>query len=86
MKLRQLVICRDGQFFGKTLSESGIRDEYNCMVVGMEEGEEALSLLTPDHKFADEDTIWVVGEKEDLERLQKANRIKPKSVIRTFKV
>ena len=52
----------------------------------MEEGEEALSPLTPDHTFADEDTIWVVGEKEDLERLQKANRIKPKSVIRTFKV
>ena len=79
MKLRQLVICRDGQFFGKTLSESGIRDEYNCMVVGMEGGEEALSLLTADHKFADEDTIWVVGEKEDLERLQKANRMKEDS-------
>lgn len=73
MKLRQLVISRKGQFIGKTLSESGIRDTYGCMVVGMEEGEENLSILTPAHRFREEDTVWVVGEKDDLERLMEAN-------------
>lgn len=73
MKLRQLVINNKGRFYGKTLSESGIRDIYDCMVVGMEEGEETLSTLTPDHKFKEEDTIWVVGEKDNLERLMTAN-------------
>ena len=76
MKLRQLVIESNGSFIGKTLSESGIRDTYDCMVVGMEEGEETLSVLTPDHRFEEEDTIWVVGEKENLERLMEANRMK----------
>ena len=73
MKLRQLVINGKGTFIGKTLSESGIRDTYDCMVVGMEEGEETLSTLTPDHRFEEEDTIWVVGEKDNLERLMEAN-------------
>ena len=76
MKLRQLVISDKGQFFGKTLSESGIRDKFDCMVVGMEEGEETLSMLSPAHRFQNEDTIWVVGEKEKLERLMEANKKK----------
>lgn len=76
MKLRQLVISDKGQFIGKTLSESGIRDIYDCMVVGMEEGEETLSVLTPAHRFQKEDTIWVVGEKENLEKLMEANNRK----------
>ena len=74
MKLRQLVISEDGQFFGKTLSECGIRDIYDCMVVGMEEGEENLSMLAPNQRFYKDDTRWVVGEKENLERLMEANR------------
>ncbi|WP_337389442.1 cation:proton antiporter [Prevotella sp.] len=74
MKLRQLVISENGQFFGKTLSECGIRDIYDCMVVGMEEGEENLSMLAPNQRFYKDDTIWVVGEKENLERLMEANR------------
>lgn len=73
MRLRQLVISEKGRFYGKTLSESGIRDIYDCMVVGMEEGKETLSVLYPDHKFKEEDTIWVVGEKDNLERLMTAN-------------
>lgn len=73
MKLRQLVINENGQFIGKTLSESGIRDKFDCMVVGMEEGEETLSQLSPSHRFTKDDTIWIVGEKENLERLWKAN-------------
>ncbi len=76
MKLRQLVISSKGCFFGKTLSESGIRDVYGCMAVGIEKGEENLSPLSPNHKFKKEDTIWVVGENDDLERLMEANRTK----------
>ncbi len=73
MKLRQLVISKKGQFIGKTLSESGIRDTYNCMVVGIEEGKENLSTITPSYRFQKEDTLWVVGENDDLERLMEAN-------------
>ena len=69
MKLRSMVITTKSQFVGKTLQESGIRDRYNCMVVGIEEGEENLSQVKPTYRFQRGDIIWVVGEVDDLEKL-----------------
>jgi CPA2 family monovalent cation:H+ antiporter-2 len=70
MILRQIRISKDSKFLNKTLGESGIRDKYNCMVVGLEEGKENLSMITPTHKFEEGDVIWVVGEVEDLKKLE----------------
>lgn len=69
MKLRQMVITGSCPFIGKTLQESGIRSDYNCMVVGIEEGEENLSQIEPARHFEKGDIIWVVGEEESLDRL-----------------
>ena len=69
MKLRQLVIGNDGPFVGKTLIESGIRDLYSCMVIGLEEGKQNLSPFPPNRKFKDGDIVWVVGEEEALDAL-----------------
>ena len=66
MKLRQIIIAADSPFIGKTLIESGIRDRYNCMVVGLEEGKESLSAFKPNRKFEEGDIIWIVGEQDDL--------------------
>ena len=66
MKLRQLIIGSKSPFIGKTLMESGIRHLYSCMVVGLEEGEENLSPVSPNRKFQEGDIIWVVGEEEAL--------------------
>ena len=72
MKLRQLVIGSDSPFIGKTLIESGIRDLYSCMVVGLEEGKESLSAYRPNRRFQEGDIIWVVGERESLDALMQA--------------
>ena len=72
MKLRQLILGEDSRFVGKTLIESGIRDLYNCMVIGLEEGKENLSLVNPKRRFQAGDIIWVVGEQESLNALMKA--------------
>ena len=69
MKLRQLVIGEDSPFVGKSLIESGIRDLYSCMVVGLEEGKESLSRYVPTRKFQAGDIIWVVGEQESIDAL-----------------
>jgi CPA2 family monovalent cation:H+ antiporter-2 len=69
MKLRQMVIGNDSPFVGKSLIESGIRDLYSCMVVGLEEGKESLSPIDPRRKFREGDIIWVVGEEEALTAL-----------------
>ena len=69
MKLRQMVIGADSPFIGKTLQESGIRNRYSCMVVGIEEGKENLTTMSPLRKFTKGDIIWIVGEEEALEQL-----------------
>ena len=69
MKLRRMVIDGNSQFVGKTLEESGIRHVFNCMVVGLEEGKENLSQVSPSYRFVKGDIIWIVGEVEDLDRL-----------------
>ncbi len=71
MKLRSIVISTNSQFVGKTLQESGIRDKYNCMVVGLEEGEENLSQVKPGYRFMKGDILWVVGELDSLDALTK---------------
>jgi CPA2 family monovalent cation:H+ antiporter-2 len=69
MKLRQLIIGNDSPFIGKTLEESGIRDIYSCMVVGLEEGKENLSPFSPKRRFQEGDIIWIVGEIDSLQAL-----------------
>jgi len=69
MKLRQLIIGAGSPFVGKTLEESGIRSLYSCMVVGLEEGKENLSSVSPKRRFEEGDIIWVVGEQESLDAL-----------------
>lgn len=73
MKLHQVVINHNGIFAGKTLRDSGIRDVYNCMVVGLEEGKENLSQMDPSHKLRHGEAIWIVGEQDDIERFCRDN-------------
>ena len=69
MKLRSMILSASSPFVGKTLQESGIRNHYNCMVVGIEEGKENLSQPKPSYRFEKGDIIWVVGEEESLQQL-----------------
>lgn len=73
MKLHQVAINGNGIFAGKTLKESGIRDKYNCMVVGLEEGKENLSQVDPSRILSKDDIIWIVGEQDDIDKFCKDN-------------
>lgn len=73
MKLRQMIISGSGGLVGKTLKASGIRDLYGCMVVGVEEGQENLTMMDPKRTFEKGDIVWVVGEEDSLTRLFEAN-------------
>lgn len=74
MRLSQIVIDNHSPFVGKTLPETGLRSEFNCMVVGREEGKENLSMVGPAYKFRLGDILWIVGEEDALKRVQEANR------------
>ena len=69
MKLRQLIISGKSEFCGKSLLESVIRDKYNCMVVGLEEGQENLTKIAPTRTFKKGDILWIVGEESDLQKI-----------------
>lgn len=69
MSLRKLVLSGRCPFVGMTLRESGVRDQYNCMVVGVEEGQEKLTMIDPAHRFEKGDIVWVVGEADNLKAL-----------------
>ena len=73
MKLQQLIIGSKSEFCGKSLIESGIRDKYNCMVVGLEEGQENLTKVAPTRVFEKGDILWIVGEESDLQRISENN-------------
>jgi CPA2 family monovalent cation:H+ antiporter-2 len=74
MRLSQIIIDKHSPFVGKTLPETGLRSEFNCMVVGREEGKENLSMVGATYKMRLGDILWIVGEDESLRRLQDANR------------
>lgn len=69
MKLRQIVVTEDSYLCGKTLRESGIRNKYHCMVVGLEQGEEALRAPDVDTPLKDGDVIWLVGEVANIKKI-----------------
>lgn len=60
--LKQFVVDEESSLHGKSIRESGIRDKYKCVVVGVERG--TASLRNPDAHTVFEvgDLVWVVGE------------------------
>ncbi len=70
MKLQRLVIGRQSIFRGKSIQESGLRQRYHVMVVGLEQ-ENSSSLVAPDPQtpLAAGDVLWIVGEEQNLAAL-----------------
>lgn len=73
MRLQQIIVGQKSPFLDQTLRESGIRDQYNCMVVGLDEGEKNLTIITPNYRFALGDVLWIVGEEQNVKGLLEAN-------------
>lgn len=67
--LRQIVINRKSPILGKTLRNSRLREDFGLMVVGMEQGQESLTTLDPDHVFEYGDIVWMVGERTSFQRI-----------------
>ena len=73
MKLRRIYLDFGSPFVGTTIRDCGIRDDYRCLIVGIEaEGDEALHSPNPAQHLHVGDILWVVGEESDLTRLEQA--------------
>lgn len=71
--LRPLTIAMGSPFCKKTLSTSGIRSDYQCMVVGFEDTDGSLNIASADRCIAHGDKLWLVGEEESLKRIERDN-------------
>ena len=69
MLLRQITVSKTSPFVGKSLSESRLREDYGCMVVGVEAGQRHLTIILANHRFMPGDVIGVVGEEASLQHL-----------------
>ena len=70
MYLKQFVVDKHSAFLGRSIRESGIRNKYRCLVVGVETVEDH-SLHSPDvdAPLSAGDVVWVVGEEDALASL-----------------
>ncbi len=69
MILRQFRVDEHSQFLNKTLKEAGIREEYHCLIAGVEREGETLHAPDPREPFTEGDIVWIVGENDDVYRL-----------------
>jgi len=69
MTLKQFMIDSRSVFLGKSIRESGIRDNYKCLIVGLERNGNALRTPDVNAPLQEGDVVWVVGEKEDVYQL-----------------
>jgi len=76
LKVERFRVGKTSPFAGRHLYTSGIRNVFQCMVVGFEnktEGNDTLELATADRVIQAGDIIWVIGEEENLRLLLIAN-------------
>ena len=74
VKLRRILLNFGSPLVGKTIKDSGIRERFHCLIVGLEaEGTEELRSPNPTEPLHISDIIWVVGEEADLAQLEQAS-------------
>lgn len=70
MQLQRIVVGESAPLKGVFIKNSGIRDQYRCMVVGFEDAEGNLHIASADHVIQTGDIMWVAGSHEQLAGLK----------------
>ncbi len=65
----RLNIKERPEFIGKTVGESGIREKFQCLIVGFLTPNGSLDIPFAGRVMQPTDTIWLVGEPKDLKAL-----------------
>ena len=66
MHLKQFVVDDASPFLNTSIKDSGIRNEFRCLVVGVEKEDGRLISPEANMLLEKDDVVWVVGEKEDV--------------------
>lgn len=68
LQLRRLIVREGASLIGLTIRESGIRNDYHCMVVGFEDKNGNIVPATAERTIRRGDAMWMVGEDEAVVR------------------
>jgi CPA2 family monovalent cation:H+ antiporter-2 len=69
MVLISYTIESNSPLVGKPVRESGLKEDFQCMLIGFEDNEEHLGLPYAARVFKDGDVVWIVGERTSLMNL-----------------
>ena len=72
VSMEQISIAAGSPLIGKTILESGIRDRYGCLVIGVERTAGAMQNPAPTIVLEEGDIVWVVGEYDKVVRFAEA--------------
>ena len=72
MLLRCIPVTGTSPFLGLTIRDSGIRDRFHCLVAGVEKEDGELHAPNVTIPFEAGDVLWIVGEKEAVEKVLNA--------------
>ncbi len=70
MQLLRIAVPENSVIIGKKIFEIGIRDEFHCMIAGIDRGDDNLIKPSPDVEFCGGDIVWIVGESKNIQNLQ----------------
>lgn len=76
VNMEQFFISEGSGLIGRTILESGIRDNSGCLVIGIERDAHSIKNPPPTTVFEQNDIVWIVGEHEKVVRLSEGKTVK----------
>lgn len=70
VELRSVRLSSSSPIVGKALHEARVRQDYYSMVVKIQRSDGTYLSPTPDIVFHENDTIWIVGEAKNIDKLR----------------
>lgn len=71
MEVDEFCVQEGSSLVGKTIGDSGIRDKFDLLVIGIKQrGGDLVFNPAPDHSIEPEDTLLVIGPFENIRRLK----------------
>ncbi len=70
VNIEQFQIEPGSRLIGRTIKNSGIRDKFDCLVVGIERDNTSIMNPDIDLELIEGDVIWIVGEREKTLQLK----------------
>lgn len=75
VRMEQIRISPESRLVGRSIIESGIRDNAACLVIGIERGTSSIKNPPPATIFEAGDIVWIVGEPDKIIRLSEGKTV-----------